>query len=64
MYPVIKVTALSASGPLTSMNRLSVLAADFESTVNYILGHANFRKIAIFKFITVIRYGDIYVYPC
>ena len=36
------------------MDRLSVLSANFESTVNDILGHANFRKMAIFKFITVI----------
>ena len=41
------------------MNRLSVLSVNFESTVNDVLGHALFfRKIAIFKFITVIRITD------
>ena len=30
------------------MNRLSVLSANFESTVNDVLGHGNFREIAFF----------------
>ena len=46
------------------MNRLSVLSANFESAVNDVLGHANFRKIVIFKFITVNRYGESNAYPC
>ena len=40
------------------MNRLSVLSANLESTVNDVLDHANFRKIADLKFITIIRYGE------
>ena len=43
------------------MNRLSVLSANFESTLNDVLGHANFRKIAI---LAVIRYGENNAYPC
>ena len=43
------------------MNRLSVLLA---SIVIDVLGHANFRKIAIFEFIAVIRYGENNAYPC
>ena len=35
-----------------------------DSRVNDAIGHANFRKIAIFKFITVIRYGENNAYPC
>ena len=50
--------------PLTFMNRLPVLLADFESTVNDLLGHANFRKIAISEFLAVFRYGENNVYPC
>ena len=49
------------------MNRL-ILSANFESTVNDVLGHANFREIAIFKslyvFITVNLYGDNNAHPC
>ena len=57
MYPMIKASAKSEPfSPLTFMNRLSVLSANSESTVNDVLGHA--RKITIFKFKTVIRYGD------
>ena len=43
--------------PLTFMNRLSVLSANFERTVIDVLGHANFRKFAIFEFLVVIRYS-------
>ena len=52
--------------PLTFMNRLSVLSANFESTVNDVLGHAYFRKIAIFEFLAVTMYGEnnAYMYPC
>ena len=39
------------------MNRLSVLSANFESTVNDVLGHANFRSG------TLIRYGENNAYP-
>ena len=46
MYTMIKVTALYV--PLTFMNRLSVLSANFESTVNDVLGHAYFSKSSIF----------------
>ena len=42
----------------------SLLSANFESTENDVLVHANFRKIAIFKFITVITYGENTAYPC
>ena len=62
MYPMIKVTAFSLTA-VTFMNRLSVLSANFESTVNDVIGHANFRKIAIFKFIIVISYGENNAYP-
>ena len=51
--------------PLTYINRLSVLSANFESTVNDVLDHDNFMKIAIFKFPTVIKYdGNNNAYPC
>ena len=46
------------------MHRLSLLSAYFESTVNNVLGHANFRKIAIFKIFAVIRNGENNAYPC
>ena len=36
----------------------SVLSANFESTVNDVLDHSNFRKIKIFNFLAVIRYGE------
>ena len=58
-YPMLKVTALKGNlsvSPETVMNILFVLSANFESTVN-VVGDANFRKIVIFKFIKVIRYG-------
>ena len=35
-----------------------MLSANFESAVNDVLGQAKFRKMTIFKFITVIRYGN------
>ena len=45
MYPMINVTALK--GPFPLPLSLSVLSDNFESTVNEVLGHANFKKIAI-----------------
>ena len=33
--------------PLTFMNILSILSANFESTVNDILGHVNFKEIKV-----------------
>ena len=50
--------------PLTSMHRLSLLSAKFENTVNNVLGHDNFRKIAIFKIFAVKRSGENNAYPC
>ena len=46
------------------MNRLSVLSANFESTVKDVLGHAYFRKIAIFEFLAVTMYGENNACPC
>ena len=36
----------------------------FESTINDVLAQAIFRKIEIFKFVTLIIYGENNVYPC
>ena len=47
MYTLRKVTALNRQfirHPLLFMNRLTVLSANFESTVNDVLGHANSGK--------------------
>ena len=46
------------------MNRLYILLANFESTANAVLHHTNFRNIAIFKFLAVIRCGENNAYPC
>ena len=46
------------------MNRLSVLSANFESTLKDVLGHAYFRKIAIFELLAVTMYGEINAYAC
>ena len=67
MYPMIKITALNryfsfAPPPLIFINRLSALVANFERTINYLLGHANSRKIVMF--ITAIRHSDNNAYPC
>ena len=46
-------SVLYPPSPLIFMNRLSALLANFESTINYVLGHSKVSKIIMF--ITAIR---------